>query len=89
MVSPRPIWSGDQVFFAWPPEPETIDSTMTEALRLSRSGVTMNIFMLEDEPGLAAFIDNLARQVQGRVFSVADQDLGANVVRDYVRSKAR
>jgi uncharacterized protein with von Willebrand factor type A (vWA) domain len=80
---------GDQVFFNWPPVPETIRRTMREALRLSRSGVTMNIFMLEDEPGLTAFIDRLARQVQGRVFSVADQDLGAHVVRDYVRSKGR
>lgn len=80
---------GDEVFFQWPPVPETIRRTMKEAVRLSRSGATMNIFMLEDDPGLAGFIDRLARQVQGRVFAVADRDLGANVVRDYVRSKGR
>ena len=34
---------GEQAFFAWPPEPETIRLTLAEAVRLSRSGVTLNI----------------------------------------------
>jgi len=78
---------GDQVFFAWPPERETIEKTMTEAARLAKGGVTMNIFMLEDEPRLVHFIDRLAQLVQGRVFTVDDRDLGATVVRDYVRGR--
>jgi uncharacterized protein with von Willebrand factor type A (vWA) domain len=78
---------GDRVFFAWPPEPETIERTMTEAARLAKGGVTMNIFMLEDEPRLVRFIDRLAQLVQGRVFGVDDRELGATVVRDYVRGR--
>ena len=49
----------------------------------------MNIFMLEDEPRLALFIDRLAKLVHGRVFSVPDDDLGSFVVSDYVRGKGR
>ncbi len=78
---------GDQVFFNWPPVRETIDRTMREARRLARGGVTMNIFMLEDDPSLVHFIDRLAKLVRGRVFSVPDDDLGTFIVRDYVRAK--
>jgi len=79
---------GGEVFFAWPPERETIEKTMTEAARLAKGGVTMNIFMLEDEPRLVHFIDRLAKLVRGRVFTVDDRDLGATVVKDYVRGRA-
>lgn len=78
---------GEYVFFNWPPVRETIEKTFKEALRLARSGVTMNIFMLERSPGLSAFVDRLARLVGGRVFSVPDTELGATIVGDYVRRR--
>ena len=80
---------GDQVFFNWPPVPETIERSLREARRLAQGGVTMNIFMLEDDPRLVHFIDRLAKLVQGRVFAVPDDDLGTFVVRDYVRNKGK
>jgi uncharacterized protein with von Willebrand factor type A (vWA) domain len=79
---------GDEVYFAWPPVRETIERTMTEAARLAKGGVTINVFMLEDDPSLLQFIDRLAKLVKGRVFAVADRDLGAQVVRDYVTHRA-
>ncbi len=75
---------GDRVFFQWPPARITLDKTYREAMRLARSGVTMNIFMLEQEPGLVAFIDKLAKIVQGRVFAVSGDDLSDMIVRDYL-----
>jgi uncharacterized protein with von Willebrand factor type A (vWA) domain len=56
-------------------------------MRLARLGATMNIFMLEQSPGLLGFVDRLARIVNGRVFSVSDDELGAVVLRDYVRRR--
>ncbi|MFP5333198.1 MAG: vWA domain-containing protein, partial [Acidimicrobiia bacterium] len=58
---------GEYVFFNWPPVRETLEKTYREAMRLARSGVTMNIFMLEQSPGLTGFIERLARLVHGRV----------------------
>ena len=78
---------GDQVFFNWPPVRETIERSLREARRLARGGVTMNIFMLDEDPSLVDFIDRLAKLVRGRVFAVPDNELGAVVVRDYVRSR--
>lgn len=78
---------GSQVFFHWPPVRETLERTYREAMRLSRSGVTMNIFMLERSPGLVGFVDHLARLVEGRVFGASGDELGDLVVTDYVRGR--
>lgn len=79
---------GEQVYFQWPPAWETIQKTFAEAARLARSGVRMNIFMLEQNPGLSDFIDELARITDGRVFAVQSSvDIGQMVVRDYMRGR--
>jgi uncharacterized protein with von Willebrand factor type A (vWA) domain len=80
---------GEQAFFSWPPEPETIRLTLAEAVRLSRSGVTLNIFMLEDSDGLARFMERLAERTGGRVFLMDDRNVGEFVLRDYVRHRSR
>ena len=80
---------GDHAYFAWPPEPETIRLTLAEALRLARSGVTLNVFMLEDSDGLARFMERLARMTSGRVFLMDDERLGEFVVRDFVARRER
>ncbi|MCA1839926.1 MAG: hypothetical protein LC723_06300, partial [Actinobacteria bacterium] len=79
--------TGPDFFFSWPPTSETIHKTLAEAVRLSNSGITLNIFMLEDEPGLTRFMDELARRTGGRVFQTAGQDIGDYVLRDFVRRR--
>jgi uncharacterized protein with von Willebrand factor type A (vWA) domain len=80
---------GEEVFFSWPPVPKTIQLTMSEALRLARSGVTLNVFMLEDSPGLIRFMERLAKLTAGRVFLMDDSELGDFVVRDYVSRRSQ
>ncbi len=79
---------GEEVFFSWPPVPETIQKTLQEAMRLARAGVTLNVFMLEDTPGLQRFMERLARLTNGRVFQSKGEGLGEFVVRDYVQRRA-
>ena len=79
----------DQVFFEWPPAPETIERTLAEAMRLAKTGVQLNIFMLEDSDGLARFMERLARITQGRVFLMDDHRVGEFVLRDYVARRSR
>ncbi len=74
--------------FNWPPVPETIHRTLTEAMRLARAGVTINVFMLEQTPGLTRFMERLARLTSGRVFFTAGEGLGEFVIRDYVSRRA-
>jgi uncharacterized protein with von Willebrand factor type A (vWA) domain len=78
---------GEYVYFNWPPVRETLEKTYKEAMRLAKSGVTMNIFMLEETPGLVGFIDRLAKIVGGRVFTSTGEEIGDLIVSDYVRGK--
>ncbi|HJP66429.1 MAG TPA: hypothetical protein VKA30_09025, partial [Actinomycetota bacterium] len=77
-----------EAFFSWPPIPETIHRTLREAMRLAKAGVTLNVFMLEDTPGLQRFMERLARLTSGRVFHTGGEGLGDFVVRDYVSRRA-
>jgi uncharacterized protein with von Willebrand factor type A (vWA) domain len=80
---------GEQAFFSWPPVSKTINLTLAEAVRLSKSGVTLNVFMLEESEGLIGFMERLARITSGRVFLMDDERLGDFVVRDYVKRRGR
>jgi uncharacterized protein with von Willebrand factor type A (vWA) domain len=79
---------GDEAFFNWPPLPETVRETLAEAMRLSRSGVSLNVFMLEESEGLVEFMERLARVAGGRIFLMDDHRLGEFIVRDYVGGRA-
>jgi uncharacterized protein with von Willebrand factor type A (vWA) domain len=81
--------SGTSVFFDYPPHPRTIAHTVRGFDDMARLGAQVTIFRLGNDPGLARFIDQVARRVEGRVV-VPDLDgLGAAVVGDYLRSRRR
>ena len=80
---------GEHAFFAWPPEPETVRLTLAEAVRLARSDVTLNVFMLDESEGLSRFMERLARLTSGRVFLMDDDRVGDFVLRDYVARRNR
>jgi uncharacterized protein with von Willebrand factor type A (vWA) domain len=80
---------GSAVFFDYPPHPRTIAHTVRGFDEMARLGAQITIFRLGSDPGLARFIDQVARRVEGRVV-VPDLDgLGAAVVGDYLRSRRR
>ncbi len=73
--------------FAWPPTRETIAATLAEVERCTRRGATINVFMLDDEPRLVSFMEELARRNGGRLFMPNRGRLGEYVVSDYLRSR--
>jgi uncharacterized protein with von Willebrand factor type A (vWA) domain len=74
-------------WFQWPPLPRTLELTLAEVLRLTKQGVTVNVFMLDTDPRLVRFVQALARLNHGRVFSPATERLGDYVVSDYLRAR--
>ena len=80
---------GAQVFFDYPPHPRTIAHTVRGFDEVARLGAQVTIFRLGSDPGLARFIDQVARRVQGRVVVPELDGLGAAVVGDYLRSRRR
>jgi uncharacterized protein with von Willebrand factor type A (vWA) domain len=81
--------SGSAVFFDYPPHPRTIAHTVRGFDEVARLGAQVTIFRLGNDPGLARFIDQVARRVEGRVVVPDVDGLGAAVVGDYLRSRRR
>jgi uncharacterized protein with von Willebrand factor type A (vWA) domain len=74
-------------WFDWPTHPETTAATTAEVERVTRRGATINVFMLDDEPGLVRFVESMAARNGGRVFSPDAERLGDYVVSDYIRAR--
>lgn len=76
-----------RALFSWPPLPETLELTLAEVEKMTRRGATINVFMLDDEPRLVNFIQQIAKRNGGRVFSPDPSRLGSYVVSDYLRAR--
>ncbi|OBF25681.1 VWA domain-containing protein [Mycobacterium sp. ACS4331] len=80
---------GTAVFFDYPPHPRTIGLTVKGFDEIARLGAQVTIFRLGSDPGLARFIDQVARRVEGRVVEPDLDGLGAAVVGDYLKARRR
>jgi uncharacterized protein with von Willebrand factor type A (vWA) domain len=76
------------VSFSYPPHPVTIAHTLRELDNSGRLGAQTTFFRLGSDPGLARFVDSMARSVSGRVVAPDLDDLGAAVVRSYLGSRS-
>src|SRR5918996_1505764 len=54
------------------------EETLKEAERITRRGITINTFMLDDSPVLRGFVDDLTRINKGRAFYTRPDRLGGN-----------
>jgi uncharacterized protein with von Willebrand factor type A (vWA) domain len=73
--------------FHWPATQESVRASVAQVDELRRSGAQLIIFMLGDDPGLARFVDAVARRAGGRVFTPDIARLGEYVVADYLRTR--
>lgn len=76
-----------QVWFDYPPDPVTIALTVRELENAGRLGAQTTFFRLGDDPGLARFIDAMAKRVDGSVVAPENDDLGVAVVGSYLGSR--
>lgn len=75
-----------QVWFDYPPDPVTIALTVRELENAGRLGAQTTFFRLGEDPGLARFIDAMAKRVDGSVVAPENDDLGVAVVGSYLGS---
>ncbi|MFC5728846.1 MULTISPECIES: vWA domain-containing protein [Nocardioides] len=76
-----------EVFFSYPPHPMTIALAVRELDNARRLGAQTTFFRLGEDPGLARFVDSMARRVEGCVIAPETGDLGAAVVGSYLGSR--
>ncbi|MGC5168197.1 vWA domain-containing protein [Luteimicrobium sp. DT211] len=76
-----------EAWFDYPPAPVTIAHTVRALDAAARLGAHTTFFRLGDDPGLARFVDAMARRVGGSVVAPEADDLGAAVVGSYLSSR--
>jgi uncharacterized protein with von Willebrand factor type A (vWA) domain len=84
------MWNQDGTWlFDWPPPDIAAVQTLREVHRATREGVTINIFMLWDDPYLQHFVNQMAGINRGRAFFVSPEDLGEYILIDYLNNKRK
>ncbi len=73
--------------FAWPPSPLVLDAALLEAARCAKERITINTFVLEDDPRLLAFVQELTATNKGRMFFAGRNFLREQVVLDYLQGR--
>ncbi|WP_068433788.1 vWA domain-containing protein [Piscicoccus intestinalis] len=76
-----------EAIFDYPPSDLTLALTVRELDAISRLGARTTFFRLGDDPGLARFVDAMARRVDGHVVAPDLDDLGAAVVGSYLSGR--
>jgi uncharacterized protein with von Willebrand factor type A (vWA) domain len=75
--------------FNWPPVPETIEKTLRQAMRLARSNISINVFMLDTSPGLEAFMARLSSITGGQIFRADSAEISQTVIGSFMRERRR
>jgi len=74
--------------FAYP-SPYAEQQTLLEVQRCTREGITINTFMLYDDQGMVAFVNQMAEINHGRTFYADKDNLGEYLLVDYLNSKRK
>ncbi|MDP8988169.1 MAG: VWA domain-containing protein [Actinomycetota bacterium] len=77
----------EQPFFSYPPAPATVEATLAEVCRCTRTGIRINTFVLDATPELRSFVEQLTRLNRGRAFFTTPDTLGDHVLVDFVDSR--
>jgi len=76
----------------WPTfgvSPTAVRETLKEVRAFTRSGATINTFMLDRSPMLVRFVEEMTRINKGRAFYTSPQQLGKYLLVDYIGRKKR
>jgi uncharacterized protein with von Willebrand factor type A (vWA) domain len=76
------------IYFDWPPTSMILDSALMEAARCAKDGITINTFVLDPDPRLIAFADEMTAINRGRMFLAGPYHLQEQVVLDYLQGRS-
>jgi uncharacterized protein with von Willebrand factor type A (vWA) domain len=87
---PTAHFEGQDLYFLYPPDPQTEQATMREAALCAQQGITLNVFLLpswSQSSEDVQFAHRMAERTKGRVFFTGGRDLDRYVVWDYVKMR--
>jgi uncharacterized protein with von Willebrand factor type A (vWA) domain len=91
---PTAYFSAGRLFCEWPMSLGGLSTratieTLKEVERVTRNGIVINTFMLDDSPPLRAFVEKMTRINKGRAFYTTPDQLGRFLLVDYVGRRRR
>ncbi len=91
---PTAYFVGDELRVEWPSgvggtSPRANKETLGEVNRVTRKGITINTFMLDDSPELMRFVEGMTKINKGRAFYTTPGQIGEYVMVDYLSRKRR
>jgi uncharacterized protein with von Willebrand factor type A (vWA) domain len=91
---PTAYFMGDELRVEWPSgvggtSPHANKETLGEVSRVTRKGITINTFMLDDSPELMRFVEAMTKINKGRAFYTTPGQIGEYVMVDYLSRKRR
>jgi uncharacterized protein with von Willebrand factor type A (vWA) domain len=84
---PQAGGDGYEVSFNYPPVPETVRATLSEVLRCTRAGITINTFMIDADRSLQGFVEQMTRLNKGRAFFTTPETLADYVLVDFLEHR--
>jgi uncharacterized protein with von Willebrand factor type A (vWA) domain len=76
-----------EVSFNYPPTAETLRVTLSEVVRCTRAGITINTFMLDANRSLQGFVEQMTQLNRGRAFFTTPETLGDYVLVDFLEHR--
>ena len=91
---PTAYFQGSELRVEWPMgfggvSPHAVAETMKQVRRVTRRGVTINTFMLDDSPELVGFVERMTQVNRGRAFFTSPSQLGSFLMVDYLSHRRR
>jgi len=91
---PTAYFSHGRLYCEWPLSfggisMRAAQETLREVDRVTRRGVVINTFMLDDSPSLRAFVERMTRINKGRALFTRPDHLGQYLLVDYVARKRK
>ena len=91
---PTAYFVGEELRVEWPSgvggtSPRANKETLGEVSRVTRKGITINTFMLDDSPELMRFVEAMTKINKGRAFYTTPGQIGEYVMVDYLSRKRR
>jgi uncharacterized protein with von Willebrand factor type A (vWA) domain len=91
---PTAYFRGRELRVEWPMgfggvSPHAVAETLAQVRRVTRQGVTINTFMLDDAPELVGFVERMTELNRGRAFFTSPEKLGSFLMVDYLRGRRK
>lgn len=89
---PTAYFINDLLQIEWPIfgiSPNAFRETLKEVSRITKKGIRINTFMLDEDPALIGFVEKLTKINQGRAFYTGPDQLGRYLLVDYIERKKK